>query len=242
MTGEVILVGGGPGDPGLLTVAGLAALKAADVIIYDRLAPLAVLDECDGEKIAVGKVPRGAFTPQETINQLLVEHALAGKKVVRFKGGDSFVFGRGGEEWDHCVAHGVPVRAIPGVTSAVAVPELAGIPVTHRSLTQGFVTVSGHIGPRHPDSTVNWAALAQANLTIVILMGVQALPEITAELIASGMRPDVPAAVIADGGLPSMRVVRADIAQIAKAAQDADIRPPAITVIGDVTTALKEYA
>lgn len=242
MTGEVILVGGGPGDPGLLTVAGLAALKTADVIVYDRLAPLAVLDECDAELIGVGKIPRGPFTPQDRINQVLVEHATAGKTVVRFKGGDSFVFGRGGEEWDYCVAHGVPVRVIPGVTSAVAVPELAGIPVTHRSLTQGFITVSGHIGPSHPDCTVNWAALAQANLTIVILMGVQALPEITATLIASGLDASTPAAVIADGGLPTMRVVRADLAGIAAAAHDAEITPPAITVIGDVTTALKEFA
>ena len=242
MTGDVILVGGGPGDPGLLTIAGRQALVDADVIIYDRLAPLAVLDECAGEKIPVGKIPRGEFTPQETINALLVEHALAGRRVVRFKGGDSFVFGRGGEEWDHCIAHGVPVRAIPGVTSAVAVPELAGIPVTHRSITQGFVTVSGHIGPDHPESTVNWAALAQANLTIVVLMGVKELPGISAALVAGGLSPDTPAAVIADGGLPGQRVVRASLACIADAARAVDIQPPAITVIGDVTTALKEPA
>ena len=240
MPGEVILVGGGPGDPGLLTLAGLSALKSADVIVYDRLAPLAVLDECPGEKIPVGKVPRGPFTPQEAINEMLVRHAREGKKVVRFKGGDSFVFGRGGEEWDYCVANGVKVSTVPGVTSAVAVPELAGIPVTHRSLTQGFIAVSGHVGPAHPESTVNWAALAQANLTIVILMGVQALPEITAELVASGLDAATPAAVIADGGLASQRVVRSTLGQIAEAAQQSGIRPPAITVIGDVTTALKE--
>lgn len=242
MPGEVILVGGGPGDPGLLTLAGMDALTSADVIVYDRLAPLSLLDGCTGEKIPVGKIPRGPFTPQEAINELLVTHARAGKKVVRFKGGDSFVFGRGGEEWDYCTAHGVKVTTIPGVTSAVAVPELAGIPVTHRSLTQGFVAVSGHVGPGHPESTVNWAALAQSNLTIVILMGVQALPEITAELAASGLDADTPAAVIADGGLPSQRVIRARLADIAITAREAGIHPPAVTVIGDVTTALKEFS
>lgn len=242
MSGEVILVGGGPGDPGLLTVAGLAALKDADVIVYDRLVPLSVLDECHAEKIPVGKIPRGPQTSQEAINDLLIAHAQAGRKVVRFKGGDSFVFGRGGEEWDHCVSHGVKVSVIPGVTSAVAVPGLAGIPVTHRSLTQGFVTVSGHIGPGHPDSTVNWEAVAQSNLTIVVLMGVLELPTIAAELIRCGLSSDTPAAVIAHGGLPTQRVVRGNLADIAEKARNASIQPPAITVIGEVTTALKEYA
>lgn len=242
MTGEVILVGGGPGDPGLLTVAGLEALKQADVIIHDRLVPLSILDECPGEKIPVGKIPRGEFTPQEVINELLVTHARAGRKVVRLKGGDSFVFGRGGEEWEYCAANQVPVRTIPGVTSAVAVPELAGIPLTHRSITQGFVTVSGHVAPSHPSSSVNWAALAKANLTIVILMGVKYLAEITAELIAAGLDPRTPAAIVADGGLPTQKTLSAHVEVIADLARQTDIKPPAITVIGDVTTALKEMS
>ncbi len=150
--GTVILVGGGPGDPGLLTVAGLEAIRSADVIICDRLAPLAALEHArsDAEIIDVAKIPRGAYTSQERINELLVEHGRAGKTVVRFKGGDNFVFGRGGEEWQACAAAGIPVRVIPGVSSAIAGPALAGIPLTHRQLTQGFTVVSGHLPPGDP--------------------------------------------------------------------------------------------
>jgi len=145
-TGQVVLVGGGPGDPGLITVAGLEAVRAADVIVVDRLAPLAVLDRArpDAMIIDVGKIPRGEFTGQEQINQLLVTHALAGRRVVRLKGGDSFVFGRGGEECQACVEAGIAVRVIPGVSSAIAAPALAGIPVTHRTMAQGFTVVTGH--------------------------------------------------------------------------------------------------
>lgn len=150
--GRVILVGGGPGDPGLLTVAGLAAVRAADVIVTDRLAPLAVLDQAPPgvEIVDVGKIPRGRFTPQERINELLVEHARAGRTVVRLKGGDNFVFGRGGEEWQACAAAGIEVRVIPGVSSAVGVPALAGIPLTHRTANQGFTVVTAHVPPGDP--------------------------------------------------------------------------------------------
>ena len=155
--GRVVLVGGGPGDPGLLTVAGLAALREADVIVTDRLAPLAALAEArpGTEVIDVSKIPRGATTSQDEINRLLVEHALAGRTVVRFKGGDNFVFGRGGEELEACAAAGVPVRVIPGVTSAIAGPALAGIPVTHKRLNQGFTVISGHVPPGDPRSTLD---------------------------------------------------------------------------------------
>ena len=158
--GTVVLVGGGPGDPDLITVAGLRAVRQADVVLYDRLAPLAVLDEMrpDAERIAVGKIPRGACTPQERINEILIERARAGRTVVRLKGGDNYVFGRGGEEAQACALAGVPVDVIPGVTSAVAVPALAGVPVTHRSLSQGFTVVSGHVPPGDPRSTVAWEA------------------------------------------------------------------------------------
>lgn len=146
--GTVTLVGGGPGDPGLLTVAGFEAVRQADVILYDRLAPTAIMDENpQAERIPVGKVPRGPYVPQERTNELLIEHAKAGRKVVRLKGGDSFVFGRGGEEWQACAAAGVPVRIIPGVTSCVAGPELMGVPLTHRHMVQGFTVVSGHVAP-----------------------------------------------------------------------------------------------
>ena len=234
--GHVTLVGGGPGDPGLLTVAGLEAVRNADVIICDRLAPLAVLSEAPpgSEVIDVAKIPRGEYTPQERINELLVEHALLGRQVVRLKGGDNFVFGRGGEELLACTEAGVPVTVIPGVSSAIAAPALAGIPLTHRSLTQGVTIVSAHLPPGHPNSTLDWAALARANTTLVIMMGVATLPETTAELIRQGMDPTTPAATIADAGMPSQRSVRATLATIADTTFEAGIKPPAITVIGAV--------
>ena len=149
-SGSVILVGGGPGDPGLLTVAGLEAIRGADVIVCDRLAPLSALQHARPEAliIEVAKIPRGTSTPQERINEILIEHATAGKTVVRFKGGDPFVFGRGGEEWQACTAAGIPVTVIPGVSSAIAGPALAGVPLTHRELTQGFTVISGHAATR----------------------------------------------------------------------------------------------
>ncbi len=235
-TGHVTLVGGGPGDPGLLTVAGLAAIQSADVIICDRLAPLAVLSQAPAgvEIIDVAKIPRGEFTSQERINELLVEHGLAGRRVVRFKGGDNFIFGRGGEELLACAEAGVPVTVVPGVSSAIAAPALAGIPLTHRSLTQGVTIVSAHLPPDHPGSTLDWAALARANTTLVIMMGVATLPAVSAELIAQGMAPDTAAATIADAGLPTQRTVRATLDSIANATAQAGLTPPAITVIGAV--------
>jgi uroporphyrin-III C-methyltransferase len=240
--GSVVLVGAGPGDLGLLTVAGLEALRGADVVVTDRLVPLGALEEAPehAEVVHVGKIPRGEFTSQEAINQLLVHHARAGKRVVRFKGGDSFVFGRGGEEWAACVEADVPVQVIPGVSSAVAVPALAGIPVTHRSMTQGFVVVTGHVAPGDARGTVDWEWLGRSGLTLVVLMGVAALPQIAAALLQGGMDPGTPAACIADSGMPSMRSVTATISTLATAADQAGIHPPAVTVIGDVVTALKE--
>ena len=234
--GSVTLVGGGPGDPGLVTVAGRDAIAAADVILTDRLVPQAALAWArpDAEIIDVAKVPGGRSTDQDEINRMLIEHAKAGSDVVRFKGGDSFVFGRGGEELLACADAGIEARVIPGVSSATAVPALAGIPVTQRGLTQAFTVVSGHVPPGHPDSTVDWSALAQAGTTLVVMMGVRTLGAITDALVATGLDPATPAAVIADGGLPSQRVVRSDVAGIAQAAADAGIAPPAVTVIGDV--------
>lgn len=234
--GHVTLVGGGPGDPGLLTVAGLAAIRTAEVIVCDRLAPLAALAEAPAgvEVIDVAKIPRGEFTPQERINELLVTHALAGKRVVRLKGGDSFVFGRGGEEVLACREAGVPVTVLPGVSSAIAAPALAGIPLTHRSLTQGVTIVSAHLPPGHPGSTLDWAALARSNTTLVIMMGVATLPEVAAELMLRGLDPATPAASVADAGLPSQRAVRATLATIAAATRQGGIGAPAITVIGAV--------
>lgn len=234
--GEVVLVGGGPGDPGLLTLAGLAAIESADVIACDRLAPLSVLSRAraEAEIVDVGKIPRGAFAPQEAINALLVDRARAGLRVVRFKGGDNFVFGRGGEEWQACAAAGIAVRVIPGVSSALAAPAAAGIPLTHRSLTQGFVVVSGHVEPDDPRSTVDWSALASSELTLVILMGLASLAPIVTRLIGAGRSPETPAAAIADGTLPSMRTVRASLGTLTAAVETAGLTPPATVVIGAV--------
>jgi uroporphyrin-III C-methyltransferase len=237
-TGSVTLVGAGPGDPGLMTLAGRAALEAADTVLTDRLVPLEALGwvRPDAEVVDVAKLPRGPATSQDQINDLLVERARAGRHVVRLKGGDPFVLGRGGEEVQACTAAGVAVRVIPGVTSSTAVPALAGIPVTHRGLAQGFSVISGHLPPGHPDCTVDYKALAAAGTTIVVLMGVQTLPDIATALQQAGMDPGCPAAVIADGGLPSQCTVPGTLATIAASAAAAGIRPPAITVIGAVAS------
>ncbi len=234
--GRVILVGGGPGDPGLLTVAGLEAIRVADVIVCDRLAPLEALREArpGTEIIDVAKIPRGTHTSQERINELLIEHAGAGRVVVRLKGGDNFVFGRGGEEWQACAAAGLPVEVVPGVSAALAAPALAGIPLTHRQLTQGFTVVSGHLPPGDPGSTLDWGALARANTSLVIMMGVATLPEITAELLRHGLDPATPAATVAHAGLPGQQTVRGTLGDIAALTQGAGVRPPAVTVIGAV--------
>ena len=235
-SGSVILVGGGPGDPGLITVAGLDAIRTADVIVCDRLAPHSALQAAKpgAEIVDVAKIPKGAATSQQRINALLVDRAQAGRTVVRFKGGDNFVFGRGGEEWQACAEAGIPVTVIPGVSAATAAPALAGVPLTHRHLTQGFTVVSGHVPPGDPDSTLDWPALARANTTLVIMMGVATLAAITAELIKDGLSPNTPAMTVADAGLPSQKAIFANVADIAAVTREAGIRPPAITVIGSV--------
>lgn len=232
--GSVVLVGGGPGDAGLMTVAGRAAVEQADVLLVDHLAPADALAWArpDARVVDVSKLPRGRFTPQERINELLVEHARAGCRVVRLKGGDGFVFGRGMEELLACTEAGVPVRVVPGVSSSVAVPALAGIPVTHRGLVQGFSVISGHVPPGHPESQLDYAALVASRTTLVVLMGVKHLPEITAELLAHGMDAGTPAAVVALGGHPDQEVRRAPLAEIATVA--IGTVAPAVTVIGEV--------
>jgi uroporphyrin-III C-methyltransferase len=234
--GRVTLVGGGPGDPGLLTVAGREAIAEADVIVADRLAPIAVLAELapHAEVVDASKIPGGRRMEQSEINAHLIRHALAGKTVVRLKGGDGFVFGRGGEEVDECVRAGITVDVIPGVSSAIAAPASAMIPATHRGLTQGFTVVSGHVPPDHPECAVNYAALAQANTTIILMMAVANLDAISRALMDGGMPGDTPAAVVADGSLSSQREIRGTLCVIADAARAAGIGPPATTVIGAV--------
>jgi uroporphyrin-III C-methyltransferase / precorrin-2 dehydrogenase / sirohydrochlorin ferrochelatase len=234
--GRVVLVGGGPGDPGLLTLRGFQALAEADVVVVDRLAPLAVLDGLrEGiEVVDVSKIPRGRSTPQEEINAVLVDRARRGLVVVRLKGGDPYVFGRGMEEVLACRDADVPVTVVPGVTSAVAVPELAGIPVTHRGLSQGFTVVSGHAAPDDPRSTIDWAALARGGTTIVVLMGVETLPHIVAALLDAGRHGDTPLASVMDGGLPTQQVVRTTLALVVSDGPPPGLRSPAVTVIGSV--------
>jgi uroporphyrin-III C-methyltransferase len=234
--GRVVLVGGGPGDPGLLTRRGYERLAEADVVLVDRLAPLAVLEglRADVEVVDVSKVPRGRFTPQGAINDLLVRHALAGRTVVRLKGGDPFVFGRGMEEALACAEAGVPVEVVPGVTSAVAVPELAGVPVTHRGVSQGFSVVSGHLPPGHPDSSVDWTALARSGLTIVCLMAVHTMREIAASLLSDGMDPTTPVVAVQDGGLPGQRISRSPLSAAADMMAREQVTAPAVVVIGAV--------
>jgi len=238
--GTVALVGGGPGDPELITVKGRRLLAAADVVVADRLAPGLLLDELrpEVELVDASKVPYGPGRAQEEINRLLVEHALAGRFVVRLKGGDPFVFGRGGEEVLACTRAGVPVVVVPGVTSAVAAPAAAGIPVTHRGVAHELIVVSGHVAPDDPASLVDWAAVARLRGTLCVLMGLKNLDAIVAALLAHGRAPDTPVAMIQEGTTTRQRVVRATLATIVAAADD--VRPPAVMVVGDVVSALED--
>jgi len=234
--GGVVLVGGGPGDPELITLAGRRALAEADVVVVDRLAPTALLDELPSqvEIVDATKLPRGRSAPQEAINRVLVDGALAGKLVVRLKGGDPYVFGRGFEELIACAEAGVPCRVVPGVTSAISVPALAGVPVTHRGVAHELVIVSGHLPPGHESSLVDWAALGRLRGTIVVMMGVDTLPAIAAELIAGGRAADTPVAVVQSGSTAGERRVLATLSTVADVVAAEQVSAPATVVIGDV--------
>jgi len=234
--GGVALVGGGPGDPELITVRGRRLLAYADVVVADRLAPPELLAELapDVEIIDAAKIPYGRAMAQDAINDVLVDRARAGKFVVRLKGGDPFVFARGYEEVLACVEAGIPVTVVPGVSSAIAVPALAGVPVTHRAVNHEFVVVSGHLSPEHPESLVNWNALAQLTGTLVLLMAVERI-ELFADVLRKGGRPgQTPVLVVQHGSTAAERVVRATLADVAEQIRDQGIRPPAIIVIGPV--------
>lgn len=232
--GRVALVGAGPGDPELITVKGRRLLAEADVVVVDRLAPGLLLDELrpEVEVVDASKIPYGPARAQEEINRILVDRARAGAAVVRLKGGDPYLFGRGGEEVLACARAGVPVTVVPGVTSAIAVPAAAGIPVTHRGVAQELVVVSGHLAPGDPASLVDWPALARLRGTLVVLMGMKNLPAIVATLLAHGRAPTTPAAVVSEGTTATQRTVRTTLAELP--GQAADLRPPAVVVIGDV--------
>jgi uroporphyrin-III C-methyltransferase/precorrin-2 dehydrogenase/sirohydrochlorin ferrochelatase len=234
--GRVSIVGGGPGDPGLITVTGLHRLREADVVVADRLAPLALLEQlAPGVQVVdAAKVPGGPAMRQDHIHQALVEHARAGRAVVRLKGGDPFVFGRGREEVEACLAAGVPVEVVPGVTSAVSVPAAAGIPVTHRGVSQGFCVLAGHVRPGDARSSVDWVALARSGITLVLLMSIDHLAEIAGTLISAGLGGGTPGAVVSDGWSRQQRVVTAPLRDLASAVRAAGVTNPAVVVIGDV--------
>jgi uroporphyrin-III C-methyltransferase/precorrin-2 dehydrogenase/sirohydrochlorin ferrochelatase len=234
--GRVVLVGGGPGDPGLLTLRGYRELCDADVVVTDRLAPTGLLDSLpEGvEVIDVGKDPRGAATAQADINALLVERARAGQVVVRLKGGDPFVLGRGSEEVEACVAAGVAVDVVPGVTSATAAATLAGVPLTERGTAQQFTVASGHVPPGDPRSAVDWDRLAAGDGTIVLLMAVANLRLIAEALHLGGRPADTPAVVVENASLPTQRVIRTTLSAVADDAERHDLVPPAVVVIGAV--------
>ncbi|MEU7860386.1 MULTISPECIES: uroporphyrinogen-III C-methyltransferase [Nonomuraea] len=232
----VALVGGGPGDPGLITVRGRQLLAQADVVVADRLAPRALLDELapDVELIDAAKVPYGRSLSQESINELLIDRARQGKFVVRLKGGDPFVFGRGGEEMIACARAGIPVLVVPGITSAVAVPAAAGVPVTHRGVSQEFHVISVHVAPDDPQSTVDWPGLARSRGTLVLMMAVERLAKVAEALLRDGRPPETPVMVVQDGTLPTQRAVVAPLSTVADRVSAAGIRPPAIVIVGDV--------
>ncbi|WP_282693620.1 uroporphyrinogen-III C-methyltransferase [Streptomyces sp. CC208A] len=232
----VALVGGGPGDPDLITVRGRRLLAEADVVIADRLGPRDLLDELPPhvEVIDAAKIPYGRFMAQEAINNALIEHAKAGKSVVRLKGGDPFVFGRGMEEAQALAAEGIACTVVPGISSSISVPGAAGIPVTHRGVAHEFTVVSGHVAPDDPRSLVDWASLAKLTGTLVILMGVDKIGKIAEALIAHGKAPDTPLALVQEGTTAAQRRVDATLATVADVVKEREVRPPAVIVIGPV--------
>lgn len=240
--GWVALVGGGPGDSGLITVRGRQLLAQADVVIADRLAPRNLLDELrpDVEVVDAAKIPYGRSVTQQEINKLLIERARAGRFVVRLKGGDPFAFGRGAEEVLSCAEAGVPVEVVPGITSATAVPAVAGVPVTHRGVTQEFHVVSAHVAPGDPRSTVDWAALGRSRGTLVLLMAVERIEVISRVLMQHGRGPQTPVRVVENGTLPTERVLTATLATAASEVAAAGVRPPAIVIVGDVVDVARE--
>ncbi|MGX7824964.1 uroporphyrinogen-III C-methyltransferase [Actinokineospora sp. 24-640] len=232
----VALVGGGPGDPELITVRGRRLLARADVVVADRLGPRDLLDELPPSVLVIdaAKIPYGRAATQQAINDALISHAREGKFVVRLKGGDPYLFGRGFEELIAVAAAGIPVTVVPGVTSAFSVPALVDVPVTHRGVAHEVVVVSGHVGPDDPASLTDWAALGRLRGTIVLMMGVDKLAHFAATLIREGRPLDTPVAVVQEGTMPTQRVLRSTLDKVADDVAAAGLRPPAITVIGPV--------
>ncbi|ELZ30888.1 uroporphyrinogen-III C-methyltransferase [Halogeometricum pallidum JCM 14848] len=235
MVGRVYLVGSGPGDPELLTVKAKRLLETADVVLHDKLPGPEILGAIpEGKREDVGKRAGGEWTPQEYTNRRMVELAREGKTVVRLKGGDPFVFGRGGEEMEHLAAEEIPFEVVPGITSAIAGPSVAGIPVTHRDHASSVSFVTGHEDPTKEESAIDWDALAATGGTIVVLMGVGGLPDYTGALLDAGMEPETPVALVERATRPEMRVATGTLENIVAVRDESEIEPPAITVVGDV--------
>ena len=236
MNGSVALVGAGPGDPGLMTVRGLALLRRAEVVVYDRLVDPRLLDEAppDALKIFAGKASGEHTLSQERINALLVTHGRRGRRVVRLKGGDPFVFGRGGEEAEALAAAGVACEVVPGVSAAVAVPAAAGIPVTHRGVASSFAVVTGHEDESKDRTSVDWSRLATAVDTLVLLMGGRSLPRITRALLEGGRPAETPVALVRWGTTDAQETVIGRLDQIAALAAALRLAPPIVAVVGDV--------
>ncbi|MFI7017953.1 uroporphyrinogen-III C-methyltransferase [Streptomyces sp. NPDC050164] len=235
-TPGVALVGGGPGDPDLITVRGRRLLAEADVVITDHLGPRDLLAELPSsvEVIDAAKLPYGRFMAQEAINNALIEYAKQGKSVVRLKGGDPFVYGRGMEEVQALAEAGIPCTVVPGISSSISVPGAAGIPVTHRGVAHEFTVVSGHIAPDDERSLVDWPSLAKLTGTLVILMGVATIGKVAETLIAHGKAPDTPVALVQEGTTAGQRRVDATLATVGETVRTEDVKPPAVIVIGEV--------
>jgi uroporphyrin-III C-methyltransferase/precorrin-2 dehydrogenase/sirohydrochlorin ferrochelatase len=236
VTPGVALVGGGPGDPDLITVRGRRLLARADVVVTDRLGPSELLHELAPhvQVIDASKIPYGRAMAQEHINAALIEHARAGKFVVRLKGGDPYVFGRGFEEVQACAAAGVAVTVVPGITSAFAAPAAGGVPVTHRGVAHEVVVISGHVAPDDPRCLVDWPSVGRLRGTVVLLMAVERIAAFADSLLKHGRAPSTPAAVIQDGTLRSQRMLRTTLVEVAAQVHSQGVRPPAIIVVGDV--------
>jgi len=233
--GKVVLVGAGPGDSGLITVKGLQALKQAEVVVYDRLVGSGILELIPdhAERIYVGKNVGHHVVPQERINEILLEKALEGKRVVRLKGGDGFVFGRGGEELEGLGAHGIPFEVVPGITSAIAAPAYAGIPVTHRELSASLHIITGHLKD-DGELNLDYNALVRLGGTLIFMMSVSSLPEIAAGLIQAGMPPEMPCAVVENGTLSRQRKLVGTLSKMEQAVKEKKIKSPAVFVVGRV--------
>jgi len=234
--GKVYIVGAGPGDPELITVKGLRLVREADVIFYDRLIPQEVLCEAKpGAKLVfVGKAPGKHAYSQDEINKMLVEEACKGKTVVRLKGGDPYVFGRGEEECMYVLERGVPCEVVPGITSAIAGLAYAGIPVTNRGLSSSFAVVTGREAPEKGRRMVYYGAIAKAVDTLVIVMGISNLENIVREILEAGVDPDTPVAIVEKATMPEQRVVTGKLADIVEKARKAGVKPPAVIVVGKV--------